>query len=51
MKSCADDDRSGDLRYATIEFMKVFINYIGNDLTRDNIIEFYVLPITRLDDA
>ena len=51
IKSCSDDDWASDLRFITIELSEKILKELKNELTRDNIIEFYEHIINRLDDA
>lgn len=51
LQSCSEDDRASDLRFVTTEFYCHFLSFVQNVLSRDQIVEFYVQVIARLDDA
>lgn len=51
LKTCSDDDWAADLRFLTLELSQKILQDLKKNLTRDNLTEFYVHIIERLDDA
>lgn len=51
LQSCSEDDRASDLRFCTTVLFSDFLKYLTEEITRDQLVEFYVQVIARLDDA
>lgn len=51
LKNCLDDDWAGDLRYASVIFIRHLIEYLKDLMDDEDYKEIYTELLKRLDDS